>query len=74
MDTRTTPGDRGWLEVHPQLSKLWMYVGSIALRRSTSKRPLVFPFPSSAKGREQLVRQASRMNTHIALRKAGIGQ
>ena len=57
MDTRTTPGDRRWLEVHHQLPKLWMYVGSTVLRRSSSKRPLVFPFPSSAKGRQYAFRQ-----------------
>ena len=40
---------RWWAQkVHPQLGKIMMYLCSIVMRRSPSKRPLVFPFASSA--------------------------
>ena len=41
----------GPAEVRPQLGKLWMYLGSIVLRRSTSKRPFTCSSRMARSGR-----------------------
>ncbi len=51
VDTRDTWGNRRWLGVGSQLPKLWMYLGSIVLRRSTSKRPFTWPSRTARSGR-----------------------